>query len=168
MKEKKEKEKQIKKALLDIDNPRGEEAIRPSNLSIQSKVLGEGVIENLVNAFDKISTNQDFVPILLGKVKGQIIAIPLQRKKGKYLLPNLSAPTDKEINHKKGLAKKIIELINPVLKRDIGDVAELALLRKDVNKLKILLADLKEGKKPHLSNRVGCIFLDVGDETYGI
>jgi hypothetical protein len=64
--------------------------------------------------------------------------------------------------------------IHKVLRRDIGEVTETALMRKSEVQLKDLEKSLKKKKsrtllsRIGLRNRVGCIFLEIGDESIQI
>ena len=135
----------------------------PANKHIQK----EKSIEAIRTMMDRSSTDQDFDPIIIGKINGEMLAMPLESKGGKYTLPDIKGVSEKDFKKKEKIARKIVKKIHPILQRDIGNVTFIAMLRKPLSQLKKIYKKIdKDNSK--LTNRVGCIFLEVEEESIQI
>ena len=86
-------------------------------------------------------------------------------------MPDIKPQSKIKLFWKARRVDRILKKINPVLKRDIGDVAKIALMRKSDESLKILENKIKSKRhynKPQLRNRIGCIFLEFGEDSIQI
>lgn len=156
---------------IDLVNPTGESAIIENGEHIKKARLKEKGMEKFMTMLQGMESDTlDMDPIIITKEKGEIMIVPLEKKLGKYVLPDIDAPDDKLLKKKKRLVAKIVGDIQPTLKKQITNVTEIALMRKDIGLLKRLYLKLKGNKKPRLTNRLGCIFLefDDGDEPIQI
>ena len=146
--------------------PNGEnkEIIRdPASKQIQR----ERAIEAMRDMMDRLSTDRDFDPIIIGKINGEMLAMPLESKGGKYTLPDLKIVSEKDFKKKEKIAKKIVKKIHPILQRDIGNVTFVAMLRKPLPQLNRIYKKIKKNNTK-LANRIGCIFLEVEEESIQI
>src|SRR5690606_27546049 len=82
---------------------------------------------------------------------------------GKISIPEISVNTADDIKAKSKFVRKIMKEISPVLHADIDNVTYTALMRKDSEKLQKMMLQVKSGTKAKLENRVGCIWLVIGD-----
>lgn len=163
---KKDKKEPVAQIFNDSIAPKGEDKeiiLDPAN----KHILKERGIEAVRTMMDRISTDQDFNPIVIGKVDGEMLVMPLENKNGKYTLPNLKAVSEKEFKKKEKMARKIVKKIHPVLQRDIGNITFIAMLRKPLPQLKRIYKKINN-ENTKLANRIGCIFLEVEEESIQI
>ena len=144
-------------------NPDGKKALEPVLEFNTQKAI------NLKQMIDSIGRNEDFRPIVFGKNKGEFFVFNLEEKNGKYIIPKIEANTQEDNEIKEELSKQIMKKIRKTLKRDIQEVTKIALLRKEIKELKDFNDELRKKEfKPKLTNRVGSIFLDIGNKTIQI
>jgi len=133
------------------------------------EVVKEKGMETLVNMMKNLGTDADVPPMIISKQKGQLIILALEKKDGQYVIPEFKAMTEEEIKAKEKVARKIVKKMDTVIKRDIESVVYTALIRKPKKQLDRILAKFKGKKeKARLVNRVGCIFLEIEEESIQI
>lgn len=140
------------------------DAIVNTNFSVA--VQKERVIEVFGSLLQKMqSGNLDSLqPMVIGVKDGNIIVENCKvDENGNISLPDIKVNTKKDIEQKSKFIRKILKEISPVLHADIDNVAYVALMRKDADKLQNMMLEVKQGTKAKLENRVGCIWLVVGD-----
>lgn len=157
----------------DVKNSYGEDVLKkPTDPGIRKEIAKERAEERLLKVIEQMRGADDIPPIIFGKHKGEIQCIPLEvDKKGKLQLPDLTYTSEKELAERESIAKEIVEHINDQLKEQIAGVSFVALQRKETRTLKAVLKRLKRNfPKPNvrLTNRIGCIFLEIDDETIQI
>lgn len=169
---KKPKKKPVASTMTDVTDPALNLMNPPGDIAAKnphhSAVMMENNMENTMQAIEDLRAGRlPSKPCIIGSVNGRMLFREVKITPGKdgiaYIEDYYPKPDD--LKKRKGMAKKIVEKLNPVLKRDIGKVAYIALTRKPLEKLKEIHRELKKGKKTKLTNRVGCIFLEVGDQT---
>lgn len=156
------------KKICDEAAPLGESAIVQRTEVIETAMYKEKAIEGIKKALENIASDQDFGPIIFARVNKELVATACEIKDGVFVLPNLELPSKISLIWKRRRVRSILKSINKVLRRDIGEVTEVALMRKTDDQLKEIQKALKKKKKVGLKNRIGCIFLEVGDETVQI
>lgn len=150
------------------DAPRGELREQQDRPNLSENERAAKVMRDM---FDKLAAGDDMPLIVLGKDNGKMVIEQLEIKDGAWQLPELKHISLDDIQEKEKLARKISKQVNPVLKRDIQNVTYVALLRKPLKTLQRLRDKLALGKirrRTKITNRVGCIFLEVEDETVQI
>ena len=157
--------KEVTDPTLNLMNPPGDVAAKNPN---HSAVVQENNMENTMQIFEDLRAGRlPSKPCIIGSVNGKMILREVKLTPGKNGLGYIEDyyPKPDDLKKRKRMAEKIVDKLNPVLKRDIGRVAYIALTRKPLEKLKEIHRELKKDKKTKLTNRVGCIFLEVGDRT---
>jgi len=147
--------------------PRAEDLHRDDMQMLEARSR-ERAMEQMQGIISKLASGEDFPPVVFGKIKGDLKVGVLEEKNGMYVVPEWKAPSRFQLAMKRRRVKNIVKRIDPILRRDIGDVTEEALMRKSTEQLKELEQKLKKGKDVKLRNRVGCIFLEVDDQTLQI
>lgn len=140
------------------------EALINTQFSAASKK--ERMIEVLGSFMKNFSTGSlnDIKPILIGCKDGEIIIEECTiDKDGNLNLPQIRVNTKADLEKKSKFVRRILSEITTVLHSEIDSVTFIALMRKDTNKLEEMLRELKKGSGVKLENRVGCIWLIVGD-----
>lgn len=160
---------------VDIKTPKGECAVVDNSPLVQSSMHKERAVEGIKRIMDNLSGSADFAPVVFGRVNGEIIATACEIKDGVFVLPDFSQlPSSAALSWKKRRVNNIMKRIDKILRRDIGQVTEVALMRKSDDQLRAIENALKRKKnksflsRVSLRNRVGCIFLEVDDETVQI
>jgi hypothetical protein len=174
------KKSELKEKKAEIVNPDkfdGKEVIENRPIEVQKSLAKEQVMESLKVLIDNIG-NSDFnlTPIVVGKKNKELFVSKLVLIDGVYTLPDLDKPLVEDLETKRILVANIMKNIDTVLKKEIGEVTETALMRKDVDVLNNLNNKLSikgqgffhKKKKAHLRNRLGCIFLEVDDLSFQI
>lgn len=115
-----------------------------------------------------IAGKKDISPYIITVINNKPIIQKLHIDgNGKIQIPDLLYPTKTDIDRKKKIVRAILDKITPVLHADIENVTYTALLRKDeVDLIKCIEELENKEQKPRLQNRVGCIFLIVGDYEF--
>ena len=119
-----------------------------------------------------ISGKSDVTPIVIGMKGGSIVFKELNINDDGYIeLPeDIKFQTKDELLQKQRVISRIVDEIAPVLHADIESVVYLALMRKDKKRLKKVLEKLqtatKRDEKPRLTTRLGCIYLEIGNESF--
>ncbi len=151
---------------LEHSNPYGVEVIdKPGDQVVQK----ERAEEQLLKMLDSVRTGEPFKPIVIARKDNELYIRVLEVKGGTYVMPDIKAPDARVRRQKEKLSQKITTELATTLKDDISQVTYVALLRKPVDLLREIYRKLKRGNsKPRLVNRVGCIFLEVDDETVQI
>ena len=109
----------------------------------------------------------DIAPIIIARQKGKVHIAQAIEKDGVFVLPDMGRPSLGSLIKRKLQVRRIMKRLDPVLKRDIGEVTRIALMRKDEITLDKLEANLKkkdESHKPQIRNRIGCIFIEFGED----
>ena len=149
--------------ILNVANPTAEVAAKNPD---HPAVIEERSIETILNNI--LSGNPLENPIVLGTRNGKPFFKEVKIEPGEDGRAYIEdfKPKKDDLKKRQRMAEKIIEKIQPVLRKDIGTVAYMALTRKPLNHLKNMYREIKkDAKNVKLSNRVGCIFLEVGDLT---
>ncbi len=150
----------------DEKTPTGETAVlNPMDPKIEKALHTERAMEGYKKLIDSLTTGSDFSPIVIARVDGEIKATSCDLQNGVYVLPEFKPPSKLQLFLKKRLVQKIIKTLNPILRRDIGNIVQVALLRKTDIQLKEIQKKMDKGDPPKLTNRIGCIYLEVGDES---
>ena len=144
----------------------------PAGEALKPVISGEAVngmnyeksMEALKNMLNKMADKGDIPPMIFGRLNGQFVATPLQEKNGTYILPTFKGMSPIKKFWKARKVDRIMKAIDPILRRDISDVARNALMRKDDADIEKLLVKLKNKERPQLRNRVGCVFLEFKDD----
>ncbi len=146
------------------------EALINSDFSLS--VRKEKSVEILTRMMKSISEgNPNITPFVIASVEGNLIVEEcIVNDDGTIQLPELKVNTQDELKAKSKFVRKILKEISPILKAEIENVTYVALMRKDSNKLKKMMKELKNPKTSKtpvkLENRAGCIWLIVGDEEF--
>ncbi|MFN8359327.1 MAG: hypothetical protein U0264_05370 [Candidatus Kapaibacterium sp.] len=146
-----------------IDGKSTEALVSPQSSAAVNK---ERLIESLAPLLNNIMNGDldKIQPMVIGVKDGQIIAENcIVDKDGHISLPEISVNTKDDLEKKSKFIRRILTKITPVLHTDIENVTFIALMRKDTAKLKKMMDALQKGETPKLQNRVGCIWLVVGD-----
>lgn len=147
--------------------PKGEDALKPvishkAEIALHQEEAFRGVKEMI----DKMTSNEDFSPLILARINGEFVATAMKEENGIYQIPQFKAQSKLKLFWKGRRVDKIMKKIHPALKRDIGDVAKIALMRKSDKDLIDLEKKLKNRKaRPQIKNRIGCVFLELSDGT---
>lgn len=136
------------------------------NTNFNLSVGKEKVVEIFGSLLQKLqSGNIDTItPFVIGVKDGNLVVENCKvDENGKISLPEIKVNSKSDIEEKSKFVRKILKEISPVLHADIDNVAYVALMRKDADKLQNMFIEIKNGAKAKLENRVGCIWLIVGD-----
>lgn len=136
------------------------------NTSFSAEVRKEKAVEILSSMMKNVSegTIDKIKPFIIASNDGKLIVEEcVVNEQGEITLPEIKVNTQDDIKRKSKFVKRIVNQISPVLHADIDNVTYIALMRKDEEKLTKMLNELNKGKKPKLENRVGCIYLVIGD-----
>lgn len=136
------------------------------NPHTNSSVRSERLVEVLGSLVQKVmSGNLDGInPMVIGVKDGKMIVEDcLVDKEGNVSLPPIRVNSIQDIKLKSKFVRKLLSVITPVLHADIENVTFMALMRKDSDKLKQMMDELSNGVQPKLENRVGCIWLVIGN-----
>lgn len=151
---------------MDTEKNKGNSTDAIVNTNFNVAAQKEKVIELFGSMLQKMQTvNLDSLqPMVIGVKDGTIIVENcIVDADGKISLPEIRVNTKEDIQKKSKFVRKILKEISPVLHADIDNVAYVALMRKDAEKLQNMMIEVKNGTKAKLENRVGCIWLVVGD-----
>lgn len=150
-----------------MENGNSTEAIVNTDFSIN--VQKERTIEIMGSLLKSISEgNVDSIkPMVIAVKDGNLIVENCKvDDEGNISLPEIKVNSKKDIAKKSKYVRRIVKEITPVLHAEIENVSFIALMRKDTDKLDEILSELQKGTKPRLENRVGCIWLIVGDYEF--
>jgi len=147
-----------------MEKGNSQEAIVNTNFNVA--VGKEKLIEMFGSLVAKLQTgNLDGItPMVIGVKDGNIVAENcIVDENGNISLPDIKVNSKQDVATKSKFVRKILKEISPILHADIDNVTYVALMRKDAEKLQNMMIELKNGAKAKLENRVGCIWLIVGD-----
>lgn len=147
-----------------MEKGNSQEAIVNTNFNVA--VGKEKLIEMFGSLVAKIQTgNLDGItPMVIGVKDGNIVAENcIVDENGNISLPDIKVNSKQDVAAKSKFVRRILKEISPVLHADIDNVTYVALMRKDAEKLNEMMISIKNGAKAKLENRVGCIWLIVGD-----
>lgn len=151
--------------------PYGEAALEPITQGgkVDRKLHIERAMEGFKKLMEDMGSDRDFAPIVIGRNGGDIVFTQLEEKDGKYVMPVFRAPSRRQLVQKTRMVDEIVRKMRRVLHRDIENVVKTALLRKRDAQIRDLKRRLEKTKsKPQLRNRIGCIFLEIDDESIQI
>lgn len=167
--------------ITDIDKytPKGIKVLEdPNDPEIKRKlelVKTEEVMMKLLQNFREGRTDIDPLIIYPDEVLGMKARVCERDGEGNIILPSdIKTVTAAEIKAREQVAEDIVSQINPILKDQISSVAYVALVGKPLNLLKkirskLITADNNNRKpKVNIANRIGCVFLEIDDETVQI
>lgn len=139
------------------------EAIVKGQFNVE--VQKEKSIEYLTTLISQLAKgSNDIEPIVIGTKDGKIIVEKcIVDEFGSISLPELKLNSKQDIENKSKFVRKILKKISPVIHSEIDNVTFIALMRKDLDKLNLMLEQINKGVTPKLENRVGCIWLIVGE-----
>jgi len=140
------------------------EALINTNFSVAGqKEKGIELLGSFVNLMSSGDINK-IQPMIIAVKDGQLIVEKvIVDEHGKISLPELTLNTREDLDKKSKFVRKILKTISPVLQAEIDNVTYVALMRKDQEKLQNMFEAIQTGTKPKLENRLGCIWLIVGD-----
>ena len=161
------------KKIKDVEAPRGEEAISPKiSDQVVLEMNDEKLNEKVQGMMDKMMSGADFSPIIIGKQNGKFIISTMEQKSdGTFVMPDIKGISRIQKFWKERRVDRILRKIHPILRRDIGPVTKVALMRKSEDDLKELEKRLRKKsnrRNIRITNRVGCIFLEFDDLTIQI
>ncbi len=126
----------------------------------------EKMVELLGSLMSNVASGKynDIKPILIGCKDGEIIIEECTvDANGNLNLPKVKVNTKDDLTKKSKFVRRILAEITTVLHADIDSVTFIALMRKDTEKLESMMKELKGGTTAKLENRVGCIWLIIGE-----
>lgn len=129
--------------------------------------------EAIVSLMNNIMQNKEVDPFIIAINNGKPLIIKCKRAAdGTIIIPELKLITDEDLENKSKAVRRIIDRITPVLQADIENVTYMALMRKDSDTLTEVMQQLtnpdpnKPKPQPRLQNRLGCIWLIIGDHEF--
>lgn len=129
----------------------------------------EQTIEVMKALMEKLSNNDlhNFEPVIFGIKDKKIIARKVKLDKdGRPIVENIDFPDKRTLAKKEKLAKQITDDLQKTIDHDMPGVIYTALIRKPLDKLKELRRKIKkQNSPPRLSQRMGCIWLEVEDDS---
>lgn len=151
--------------------PAGELAASPAMPeSVFDALEGERAVEKMMGLFQRkpLAPNERLLLYIEGAtLKAKIITI--KEENGKQFLQEKVIMDDlTELIKARRYASKITRKLQPTLREQISDVVKTALSRKPLATLKAVWRKLNKKHKAKIVNRLGCIFLEIDDETIQI
>jgi len=164
----------------DIPDPKGDVAlVNPNDPDVKrwsKKEQALAVATNYLQNMNNIPA--DTPPVIMHHDKKGRIKLTVTKvdPRGRVIIPrSCKVISAKEADESEKLASQITKKIDPALKEHIGRVTFTALVRKPLPTLKKVWKKLNpktgnNGREPNvrLQNRLGCVFLEVDDETMEI
>lgn len=151
-------------------SPLGTSSEALSNVDFSFSASKEKSIELLNGMIKDMMLGKDVQPFIIGAKNGIPVVQQLEiDEDGMLILPKIQVRNKEDILAKSKVVKRILEHIAPVLKAEIENVTYVALMRKDVDKLKDIMVNVGTKNLPvKVENRVGCIWLIIGDYEFVI
>lgn len=151
-------------------NPLGtsSEAIIESDFSVHANK--EKSMEILMNMINQINSGGDVTPFIIGVKDGKPMVQELKvEEDGTLVLPKIKMNSRDEVASKSRAVRRILKQIAPILKAEIENVTYVALMRKDTDKLREIMSNLKKKKSNiKIENRIGCIWLIIDEFEFVI
>jgi hypothetical protein len=150
--------------------PLGTSSDAITNVDFSFSASKEKSIELLNGMIKDMMSGKDVQPFIIGAKNGLPVVQQLEiDEDGFLILPKIQVRNKEDILAKSKTVKRILEHIAPVLKAEIENVTYVALMRKDVTKLKEIMLNVRDKSLPvKVENRVGCIWLVIGDYEFVI
>lgn len=129
----------------------------------------ERMLEAVMKMVKELQTGQDVTPVVIGRINNEAVVIPLEvGEDGNYRIPEIKTTPKIDLQVKSKLVNRIVEKVSPVIKAQIDGVTYMALMRKDMDLLKAMLEGVNSNAPIRIENRVGCIWLIVGETEFVI